>query len=354
MHVETFRDHWNFGKMGYRAEEIESQLRVGEDSDWEFKRIDFVGDRPRRPTRNDWADEIAAFANASGGTVLAGVTDEGDVIGMSRPQIVNLDSLLVEVSTDTIKPPVRIRTHHRELSDGKMVLLVEVPASDSAHESPGGCYVRVGASKRLLAGDERLRLVHRRSRARFLWFDKQPVPGTGFGTLAEVLWKPLLSAEGATDPEASLGKMALLEDDDAGVLRATVAGVLFCTRNPEQWLPNACIMATRYRGRDRASDQIDAQEITGPLNEQIAGAVAFTVSNMQVAARKDPARSGPAPIQRKGPVRSPGQRGCSSRLFDQRKQDSFVHVRRSRGNSITRFPAEQPDGGEHGLSAIHP
>ena len=277
--------------MNYRVEEIESRLRSGEDSGWEFKQVEFAGDRPRRPTRDDWADEIAAFANAAGGVVLAGVADDGKVIGMSRAQIANLDALLVEVSTDTIKPPVRIRTHHTELSDGRLVLLAEVPESDSVHESPGGNYIRVGASKRLMGGDERLRLAQRRSQARFLWFDKQPVPETGFRTLAEALWKPLLSAEGAAEPEAALGKLALLVDDEAGVLRAAVAGVLLCTPNPEQWLPNACITATRYRGRDRASGQIDAQEITGPLNEQIAGAVAFAARNMQVAARKDPARS---------------------------------------------------------------
>ena len=277
--------------MNYRVEEIESRLRSGEDSGWEFKQVEFAGDRPRRPTRDDWADEIAAFANAAGGVVLAGVADDGKVIGMSRAQIANLDALLVEVSTDTIKPPVRIRTHHTELSDGRLVLLAEVPESDSVHESPGGNYIRVGASKRLMGSDERLRLAQRRSQARFLWFDKQPVPETGFRTLAEALWKPLLSAEGAAEPEAALGKLALLVDDEAGVLRAAVAGVLLCTPNPEQWLPNACITATRYRGRDRASGQIDAQEITGPLNEQIAGAVAFAARNMQVAARKDPARS---------------------------------------------------------------
>ena len=277
--------------MNYRVEEIESRLRSGEDSGWEFKQVEFAGDRPKRPTRDDWADEIAAFANAAGGVVLAGVADDGKVIGMSRAQIANLDALLVEVSTDTIKPPVRIRTHHTELSDGRLVLLAEVPESDSVHESPGGNYIRVGASKRLMGGDERLRLAQRRSQARFLWFDKQPVPETGFRTLAEALWKPLLSAEGAAEPEAALGKLALLVDDEAGVLRAAVAGVLLCTPNPEQWLPNACITATRYRGRDRASGQIDAQEITGPLNEQIAGAVAFAARNMQVAARKDPARS---------------------------------------------------------------
>ena len=277
--------------MNYRVEEIESRLRSGEDSGWEFKQVEFAGDRPKRPTRDDWADGIAAFANAAGGVVLAGVADDGKVIGMSRAQIANLDALLVEVSTDTIKPPVRIRTHHTELSDGRLVLLAEVPESDSVHESPGGNYIRVGASKRPMGGDERLRLAQRRSQARFLWFDKQPVPETGFRTLAEALWKPLLSAEGAAEPEAALGKLALLVDDEAGVLRAAVAGVLLCTPNPEQLLPNACITATRYRGQDRASGQIDAQEITGPLNEQIARAVAFAARNMQVAARKDPARS---------------------------------------------------------------
>ena len=277
--------------MNYRVEDIESKLRSGEDSGWEFKQVEFAGDRPKQPTRSDWADEIAAFANAAGGVVLAGVADDGTAIGMSRAQIANLNSLLVEVSTDTIKPPVRIRIYHKELSDGRLVLLAEVPKSDSVHESPGGNYIRVGASKRLMGSDERLRLAQRRSQARFLWFDKQPVPETGFRTLAEALWKPLLSAEGAAEPEAALGKLALLQDDEAGVLRATVAGVLLCTPNPEQWLPNACITATRYRGGDHASGQIDAREITGPLNDQIAGAVAFAARNMQVAARKDPARS---------------------------------------------------------------
>lgn len=277
--------------MSYRAEDIERRLRSGEDSGWEFKQVEFTGNVPKSPARRDWADEITAFANTEGGVLLAGVTDDGEVIGMSREQIAGLDSHLVEVSTDSIRPPVRIRTHHLELSDGKLVLLVEVPESDSVHESPSGAYLRVGASKRVMGGDERLRLAQRRSQARFLWFDKQTVPETGFKTLAESLWKPLLSAEGAAEPEAALRKLALLDDDDAGVQRATVAGVLLCTPNPELWLPNACITATLYRGRDRASGQIDAQEITGPLNEQIAGAVTFATRNMQVAARKEPARA---------------------------------------------------------------
>ena len=276
--------------MTYSDDDIALQLQLGEDSEWEFKQIDFSGTRPRSPSRNDLADEIAAFANSEGGVLLCGVTDTGDVQNLSREQLVALDAFLVEVSTDSIKPAVRIRTRHKQTAEGKRFLVVEIPQGDTQHDSPGGSYIRVGGSKREMTSDERLRLAQRRGQARFASFDEQTVPQTGFSTLDEALWKPLLSAEGAAEPESALGKLALLLPDETGTPRATVAGVLLCTRHPEQWLPNARITATRYRGKDRTSGQIDAQEITGPLNRQITDAVAFAVRNMQVAARKEPAR----------------------------------------------------------------
>ena len=275
--------------MTFDSDEILSRLQLGEDSNWEFKAIEFAGDRPTGPSRNDWSDEIAAFANADGGVLLCGVTDEGELQGMSREQMVALDSLLVEVSTDTIKPAVRIRTYHREI-DGKRLLLVEVPQGDTQYDSSGGSYVRVGGTKRRMTGDERLRLAQRRGQARFSSYDEQTIPGTGFNTLDESLWRPLLSVEGAAEPDAGLMKLAMLANDESGILRATVAGVLLCTRHPEQWLANAGITATRYRGSDRASGQIDAQEITGPINQQIGDAIAFALRNIRVASRKDPAR----------------------------------------------------------------
>ena len=275
--------------MTFSDEEIRRQLQVAEDSHWEFKAVQFAGNRPRSPSREDLADEIAAFANADGGVLLCGVTDDGEVQGMSRDQIVALDSLMVETSTDSIRPAVRIRTNHRQL-DGRLLLVVDVPEGDAQHDSPGGSYVRVGGTKRRMTSDERLRLAQRRGQARFASYDEQTVPGTGFETLEESLWRSLLSAEGAAEPQSALVKLALLANDDTGILRATVTGVLLCTRNPEQWLPNAGITATRYRGDDRASGQLDAQEITGPLDRQIGDAVAFAVRNMRVAARKDPAR----------------------------------------------------------------
>ncbi len=276
--------------MNFDAGEIARQLRLGEDSDWEFKEIVFRGDRPVGPRRNDLADEIAAFANASGGVLLCGVRDSGEVVGMSRPRLDEVDRLLVEVSTDAIDPPVRIRVLRREI-EGKAILMVEIPPGDAQHDSPGGSFVRVGASKRHMKADERLRLAQRRSQARYRWYDEQAVPQTGFGTLDADLWKPLLTEEGAAAPKSGVAKLGLLTPDEKGGLRASVAGILVACREPERYLPNACITATRYRGVDRASGQADARTITGPLDRQIAEAVSFVVRNMTVAAEKVPARA---------------------------------------------------------------
>lgn len=276
--------------MTYSDEDIAKQLRLGEDSGWEFKEVVFKGDHPTSPQRDDWADEISAFANSAGGVLLCGVDDDGKVPGMSRGQMDSLERLLVELCTDSIRPPIRVNISRRESADGAAFLLVEILAGYALHDSPRGNFIRVGSSKRQMSGDERLRLAERRGQARFVWFDKQPVPQTGFGTLDEALWKPLLSVEGAVDPAVGLEKMELLARDEHGTVRATVAGILLCCRAPEQWLPNACITATCYRGNDRSSGQLDAQTIGGPINRQVTEALTFALRNMRVAARKNPAR----------------------------------------------------------------
>ena len=270
-------------------EDIRQRLELGEDSRWEFKQVEFADSRPTSPARDDLADEMIAFANANGGLLLLGVADDGLLQGMSQAQMAALSNLMVEVSTDSIEPALRIDVHHREL-DGKAFVVVEVPRGDSLHERGGRSWIRVGPSKRRLTGDERMRLAQSRAQARYLWFDRQAVPNTGFETLSERLWEPLLSVAGATDPIRGLANMRLLARDEADVLRATVAGVLLCARMPQEWLPHAVITATHYRGGDRASEQFDAQEIDGPLQSQIADGMKFAARNMRVAARKSPAR----------------------------------------------------------------
>lgn len=275
--------------MPYSDDLIRRQLRLGEDNGWEFKEVGLSSARRIRQRRDDWADEIAAFANARGGVLLLGVTDGGEVPGMSRERLDELERLVGDICRDSITPAIRVEAYRREL-DQRSFLLVSVPEGHSQHDSPGGSYVRVGSSKLPMTPDERMRLAQRRGQARYAGVDQQTVATTGFATLDERLWKPLLSAESLVDPKVGLEKLGLLGTDERGATRATVAGVLLCTENPSQLLPNAVITAVRYRGEDRGSGQIDAQEISGPINRQITQALAFAARNMRVGARKEPGR----------------------------------------------------------------
>ena len=270
-------------------EDVLRQLRLGEDGKWGFKQFEFRGNTPISPRREDLADELGAFANADGGILLCGVTDDGVVQGLSREEMAALDRQLVEIGTDTLEPPLRINVHHKEL-DGKAFILAVIPRGESLHERSGQAFIRVGGTKRRLRRDESLSLAQSRMQNRCLWFDRQPVPETGFETLSERLWEPLLSVAGAADPRRGLMNLRLLARDEAGVDRATAAGILLCAPSPQDWLSHATITATHYRGLDRASGQMDAQEIAGPLPQQIADAVQFVVRNMRVSARKTPER----------------------------------------------------------------
>lgn len=269
-------------------DEIRQRISFGEDSYWEFKQIEFKGDQPVSPRRNDLADELIAFANAEGGFLMCGVTDDGQIQGMSRQQMVALNQMLVEISSHSVDPPLRINVVHRSIDD-KTFVLVEIRKGVSVHARSGRAYIRVGGSKRRLTGNERLRLAQKHAQSRFLWLDQQVVENTGFETLEKRLWAPLISSQSKGSPIIALSKIGLLTDD-GGVFRATVAGILLCTNLPQQWLPHAMIMATMYHGKDRTSKQLDSQEISGPLQQQISDAVKFVVRNMRVVARKTPAR----------------------------------------------------------------
>jgi len=268
---------------------ILQRLKMGEDDHWEFKEIEFVGNRPKSPRRDDLADEIGAFANADGGILLCGVSDEGKLVGMTQNQATSLSHMLAEIGTDTIAPPLRIGVKHR-LIDEKLIVLVDVPRGDFVYERSGHAYIRVGPTKRPIGVDERLRLAQRRGQGRYLWFDQQAVPHTGYHSLREHLWAPLIGVPLEGDSRRALTNLRLLTTDQGGVDRATVAGILFCTDSPQQWLPQATIMVTMYRGKDRASTQLDAHEIQGPLLVQITEVMKFVARNMRIAARKTPAR----------------------------------------------------------------
>jgi len=124
----------------------------------------------------------------------------------------------------------------------------------------------------------------------------------------------------------------MARSDDNNIPRPTVAGVLMATRDPRAWLPNTYIQAVSYRGTDIRPDaegaayQLDAADVSGPLDFQVVEACRFVVRNMKVAAFKEQGRVGQAPVRYDGDLRGHCQRCRPSGLFDPRIEDQVAYV----------------------------
>ncbi len=275
----------------WTADALLRQIELGEDSRLELKEASVKGRKVIAPGRNALADELAALGNASGGTLVFSVTDRGQVRELGREEMDALEKLVYEICSDTIKPVLTYNAHRLALSEERAVLLIEVDQSPHVHKSPGGYLTRQGSSTRELSTEALQRLFQRRGRSGLLGPDELPVAETGQGTLDAALYNRFLSSRTLQPTTAELAKLGLLVEDDAGVNRATVAGVLLATERPDRHIPGAVIEAVGYRGNvlGKAS-QLDATTIVGPVDRQIREAVLFARRNTRVAARKAPGR----------------------------------------------------------------
>ena len=277
--------------MPWDSDSIVAQLALGEDSRIEFKEVVFADNKVRAPDRKVIADELAAFGNTIGGTLLFSVSDDGEVRSMDRHQMDALEVFVFQICGDSIRPPLAFVTQRLTLPDGSTVLVVEVEQSALVHKSPGGYLSRQGSSKREFSSQALQRLFQLRGRSGLLGPDESIVTGTGVNTLDVNLVDRFLSSRATEPATVQLTKLGLVREDENGVTRGTVAGVLLCTTRPDEYVGGAVIEAVRYRGTVLGSaSQHDAATITGPLDRQIRDAVNFVRLNTHLAARKAPGR----------------------------------------------------------------
>jgi len=271
-------------------------MALGEDSVLELKTLQFEDDQIAGPHRNSMADEMAAMANTATGVILLGVDDKSkSIVGLPLDKLDAVETWLRGICNDLIEPPLDcvIRKLSVAGDDGreKAIIRVDVPRSLFVHRSPGGYFRRIGSSKRQMKPDMLARLFQQRSQTRLVRFDEQPVAQAAPEVLANRLWTRFRTVLSPAGDEEFLRKMKLVAEDEGGMLRATVGGVLMATEHPEEFIPTAYVQAVCYRGTERnASYQLDAKDITGPLDSQVKDACQFVERNMRVYAIKAPYR----------------------------------------------------------------
>ena len=275
------------------------QIQLGEDTSLELKTLTFQGDKITGPHVDGFADELAAMANTAAGSIILGVDDRTkNIVGIPTDKLDLVETWLRSICNDRIKPSLFCHIHKLSVPGGNgndaVIIRIDIPRSLFVHQSPGGYFHRIGSSKRQMSPDFLARMFQQRSQTRLIRFDEQTLFAATKSSLVKEYWQkfrtPLSPPELVTD-EDFLQKLQLLAADEGGQLRPTVSGVLMACPQPHEFLPDAFIQAVAYRGSERnATGQIDAMDITGTLDEQIAEACHFVKKNMRIGATKAPGR----------------------------------------------------------------
>lgn len=275
--------------------ELVYQIRLGEDSAYEFKSVSIAGNKIKAPHADSVADEVAAFANTSGGILVLGINDKTlEVEGIHKADLDKVELWLTNLNNDKITPSALIQTRLLEVPDKsgtlKPVIWVRILKSLYIHKSPNGYFHRVGSSKREMAPDLLARLFQQRSMARLLRFDEQVVNNAPFEAIDPSLKARFVRANDLPE-KMQLKKLYLIGEDEEKQEYLTVSGVLLLTAQPSEYLGAAWIQCVAYSGAERNAEfQLDALDCLGPIDQQIECAFQFVKRNMRIEAVKRPGR----------------------------------------------------------------
>ena len=120
--------------------ELARRIRLGEDSALEVKSVAVDRGRVTAPDKRDLADELAAFANSRGGTMLLGVEDGSRRIpGIPLDELDAVETWVRDLCNDAIRPALDAHILKLELADGdgRLVPLLRIDIERSQHV-PGG------------------------------------------------------------------------------------------------------------------------------------------------------------------------------------------------------------------------
>lgn len=274
--------------------ELIYQIRLGEDSAYEFKAVTLRGKRVEAPGRDSIADELAALANTNGGYLVLGINDKTrEVEGIALDDLETVDVWLSNIVSQAIDPPLAIEIRLVEVPDhqgiAKPVVWVNVKKSLFVHRSPHGYYHRVGSTKREMSPELLARFFQQRNMARLIRFDEQLVPQSSEDAI--IPEQKVRFMRGDLPEAIQLRKLYLVGDDENQQSRLTVSGILLLTIRPADYLSSAYVQCVAYAGVARSAEfQVDALDCDGPVDAQIQHAFQFVKRNMRVEAVKRPGR----------------------------------------------------------------
>lgn len=244
---------------------------------------------------------ISAFANTSGGIIVLGLSEKDGFKPVEGFDAKKMSDALANACRTQVTPPVNASIHIIEV-DERPVVAAYIPEI-SGSEKPcyvtrshmyDGSYLRVGDGDRKMTEYEvdRFRESHRQP-----VHDLEVVEGATIDDLDASQVSALLSRERFLNPlvfaklddEAALKALRVVREDDAGVLRPTIAGLFSLGVYPQEFFPCLGVTFVAFPGTRAVpfgAEQryLDSCEIGGSIPVMVAEVLRAVERNTSTAA----------------------------------------------------------------------
>jgi len=242
------------------------------------------------PDPDALAETMVALANADGGSIVLGLTGDGEPTGAFDRA--DLDATVAAACARCRPALAPERRTWADRSLGTLPVL-RVPRGTRVHALLDGRVIaRAGDSNRTLNGDAIRRLIAARAQGDF---EAEPVPGAGPDALDPGMVEAFVAAWSAAEGDPWEGSYADLLIELGALTpdrRPTVAGILLFGRDPLRWLPWSGARFVRYVGAGEDAAQRSAEErIGGPLVQVIDRLAAVVREQLGAGADAYPARA---------------------------------------------------------------
>lgn len=251
------------------AQELELLVQQGEGYNLEFKLS--------LPSKaSDLAEEVCAFANAAGGTLLIGVDDKGKIAGVSMD---NTARSRLQNILKSIEPEYHAKIEEVQLQ-GKAVLCIQCESGDQKpYTVSGAIIIRNGPNSEKITSVQRMRDFFQQSDR--LFFDEAPCHNfkypDDFDSNYFSSFARYSGISASLDTETILENLKLFADKK----HFKNGAVLFFAREPRkffEWATTRCIL---FKGTDK-SHIIDDKIFDGNLVNQYGEALKYIYSKLTV------------------------------------------------------------------------
>jgi ATP-dependent DNA helicase RecG len=229
------------------------------------------------------AQEMVAFSNSGGGKIFIGVSDTGDITGLSSVDMNRLNGLVSNSASQNVRPPINPQTENIALSEGLvMVVTVLDGISKPYMDNQGAILVKSGADKRRVTSREEIQRMFQS--AGLIHGDEIPANGTTvadidlsyFRIFFEREYGEKLDDQNIPLPDI-LKNMNLVKD---GILN--ISGALLFAKSPQARLPIFIVKAVCYPDNIiDESEYLDSQDIIGKMADVFQKSLGFVMNNLK-------------------------------------------------------------------------